>query len=72
MLRGQDADHAARMLALRGLDFHTIVARLERETGLDRRTARLAAARALHPEPSAPTLGAELRAIAAKLDNAQR
>jgi hypothetical protein len=69
MRKGQDADQAARVLALRGLGFHAIVDRLEHETGMDRNAAHLAAARALHPEPSSPqTLAAELQAIVAKLD----
>jgi hypothetical protein len=59
----------ARMLAMRGLDFDTIVARLERDKGLDRHSARAAAAKALAPDHApAVSLAAELAEIAAKLD----
>ena len=64
----QDAYESARMLALRGLDFDAIVERLEQEAGLDRRSARSAAARALHPQEQPVSLAAELAAIAALLD----
>ena len=59
----------ARMLAMRGLDFDSIVERLEAEKGLDRISARAAAARALaadHPETG--TLAAELAEIVRLLD----
>ena len=56
------------MLALRGLDFDAIVARLEGE-GMDRHEARAAAAQALAPDhPPAVSLAAELEAIAKRLD----
>ena len=45
----------ARVLALRGLDFDSIVERLEREKGLDTHTARAAAARHSRPIPRLPS-----------------
>jgi hypothetical protein len=62
----------ARVLALRGLDFDSIVERLEREKGLDTLTARTAAAKALAPDhPPAVSLAAELAQIAARLDRSR-
>jgi hypothetical protein len=62
----------ARVLALRGLDFDSIVERLQREKGLDTHTARAAAAKALAPNPTpAVSLAAELAQIARRLDSSR-
>ncbi len=62
----------ARVLALRGLDFDSIVERLKREKGLDTHTARAAAAKALAPDPApAVSLSAELAEIARRLDRSR-
>ena len=62
----------ARVLALRGLDFDSIVERLVAEQGFDLLRARAAAAKALAPDhPPAVSLAAELAQIAALLDSSR-